>query len=88
MVSPFSMSPDAAPEPVVRSGPRVHYRDHAGEQRVVLIRCDDPESWATDSLSAHSPLGRALLGHRAGDEVEVVLHAAVPTRRVTIDTIG
>ena len=73
--------------PVVRPGSRVRYRTAGGEQRVVLIRSEDPESWAVDSLSAGSPLGTALLGHRVGDEVDVVLHAAIPTRRVTIEAV-
>jgi transcription elongation GreA/GreB family factor len=81
------MSPEADQEPVVRPGSRVRYRTAGGEHRVVSIRYDEPESWAADSLSADSPLGRALLGRRAGDEVEVVLHAAIPTRRVTIEAI-
>lgn len=54
---------------------------------MVLLRGDGTESWATDSLSADSPLGRALLGHRVGDEVEIALHAAIPTRRLTIEAI-
>ncbi len=82
------MSADGARDgPIVRLGSRVRIRENDGESRIVPIRGDEPGSWATDSLSADSPLGAALLGRRAGDEVEVAMHASIPVRRVTIEAI-
>lgn len=75
------------PDITVQPGSRVRIRDGDAQQRVVLIRGDDAESWAADSIHADSPLARSLLGHRAGDEVEVHLHPEVPIRKVTIVAI-
>jgi transcription elongation GreA/GreB family factor len=54
---------------------------------MILMRCDDGESWAVDSLSTNSPLGLALMGRQVGDDIEVNLHAAIPVRRVKIEGI-
>jgi transcription elongation GreA/GreB family factor len=74
-------------EPAVRPGSRVRIRDADGRERAILIRSQDPESWAVDSLALDSPLGAALLGRHAGDEVDVILHPSIPVRRVTIEAI-
>lgn len=72
------------PAAMVRAGSRVRIRLGDDQERVVHIRRDEPESWAADSISADTPLARALLGHRAGDEVTIELHPAVPIRKLTI----
>jgi transcription elongation GreA/GreB family factor len=74
-------------EPIVRAGSRVRIRESDGQVRVILMRDDDAEVWAWDSLSTNSPLGLALLGRHVGDEVEVNLHAVIPVRRVKIEGI-
>lgn len=74
-------------ERTVQQGSQVRLRDADGQERVLLIRRDQPEWSAMDSISADTPLARALIGHRAGDEVEVRLHPAVPVHRVAILSI-
>jgi transcription elongation GreA/GreB family factor len=73
--------------PIVRAGSRVHIRESDGRARVILMRSDDAEEWAVDSLSTNSPLGLALMGRHVGEEVEVNLHAVIPVRRVKIEAI-
>jgi transcription elongation GreA/GreB family factor len=73
--------------PIVRAGSRVRIRESDGRERMILMRDDDEEAWAWDSLSTNSPLGAALLGRHVGDEVEVDLHAVIPVRRVRIEAI-
>jgi transcription elongation GreA/GreB family factor len=69
----------------VHQGSRVRYRDGDGQERVVLLRDDDdPAMWVRDGVSTNTPLARAILGHRAGEEVEVVLHPPLPVRKVRI----
>jgi hypothetical protein len=80
-------SPATTQQPVVRLGSRVRIRYDQGQSRTVLIRTGEPQAWAVDSLSADSPLGTALMGHHAGEEVEVVLHPSIPSRRVKIEAI-
>jgi len=72
--------------PRVQHGSRVRIQEADGVERVLLVR-DDDEGWAVDSIHVDTPLMRALLGHRAGDEVEVRLHEAVPVRKVTVLSI-
>lgn len=69
----------------VQLGSQVRFREASGEWRTVQIR--DDANWTYDMLAAESPLGRALMGHRVGEEVEVHLAASLPTRRVTIEAI-
>ena len=87
--SPSGRSGDARAmkEAVVRPGSRVHISDNDGQ----VARSPDPKRrvrpWATDSLSADSPLGGALIGGHVGQEDEVVLHTSLPVRRVKIEAI-
>lgn len=68
----------------VQIGCRVRLRDQDGQERSIRIRGDGQESWAADSVTADTPLARALVGHQVGDLVDVVVHPALPTRQVTI----
>jgi transcription elongation GreA/GreB family factor len=84
------LTESAEPEregPIVRAGSRVRIRESDGRERLILMRDDDAESWALDGLSTNSPLGAALLGRHVGEEVEVILHAVIPVRRVKIEAI-
>jgi transcription elongation GreA/GreB family factor len=71
-------------KPTVQQGSRVRIQDGDGQERVILIRGEGAESWAADSITTDTPLARAILGHRAGDEVTVEPHPSVPVRKVTI----
>jgi transcription elongation GreA/GreB family factor len=77
------MASNDVPDATVQPGSRVRIHDGDREQ-VVHIRDDRPASWAVDSISANTPMARALIGHRAGDEVTIDVHPAVPVRKVTI----
>jgi transcription elongation factor GreA len=52
----------------VRLGSRVKVRDADGEAEFFVVPAEEADCMA-DRVSADSPLGRALLGCRAGDEV-------------------
>jgi transcription elongation GreA/GreB family factor len=71
--------------PTVRQGSRVRIREAGGDARTIQMRDDTAPTH--DSLHPESPLGRALMGHHPGDEVEVVLHEGLPVRRVTVEAI-
>ena len=66
---------------VVRIGSRVTYREEGGRDAVARLR--GGEQRQADDISANSPLGDALLGHKVGDEVVVSL-THVLARKVTI----
>lgn len=51
---------------VVRLGSRVRVRDIDGEEELVVVPPEEADP-THDLVSAHSPLGRALLGRRLGD---------------------
>lgn len=53
---------------VVRVGSRVRVRDADGEDEFTIVAECEADALA-DRISAESPFGRALLGHRAGDRV-------------------
>jgi len=52
----------------VRIGSRVRVRDVDGEAEFAVVGPEDADAIA-DRVSAESPLGRALLGRRLGEEV-------------------
>ena len=68
----------------IRRGSRVRIRYAGGREESLLIRGCDHESWAVDSIDSETPLARALVGKRAGDEVEFQVHEAVPVRWLTV----
>jgi transcription elongation factor GreA len=53
---------------MVRLGSRVRIRDADGEAEFAIVPSEDADV-AEERVSAESPLGRALLGRRLGDEV-------------------
>jgi transcription elongation GreA/GreB family factor len=53
---------------MVRMGSRVRVRDADGEAEFAVVAPEDADA-AAERVSASSPLGRALLGRRLGDEV-------------------
>ena len=55
-------------ESMVRIGSRVRVRDVDGEAEFAVVGPEDADAIA-DRVSAESPLGRALLGRRLGEEV-------------------
>jgi transcription elongation factor GreB len=63
-------------------GARVTLEADSGEQRRYRIVGPDELDMGSDYISMDAPLGRALLGRRLDDEVDVVLGA--DTRRFTI----
>ena len=62
-------------------GSSVHVSDHEGEERYTIVGSEDSDVTA-GRISADSPLGRALLGHGAGDEVPVRTPGGL--RRITV----
>jgi transcription elongation factor GreB len=63
--------PPPGPEEQVRFGATIAIEDDAGRSRTVRIVGIDEADAARGAISWTSPLARALLGHRAGDEVEL-----------------
>jgi transcription elongation factor GreA len=76
-----SMVELAEPVTVVAIGSRVLLRDADGEFECTLVPAHDSDV-ARQLVSLESPLGRALLGRRAGDHVTVA--APVGQRPVVI----
>jgi transcription elongation factor GreA len=76
----------AGPEDgVVRQGSTVMLRDDQGqEQRVQLVDGAEVESDLGD-VSLDSPVGQAILGHAAGDQVSV--HLPSGERRLTLVSV-
>ncbi|MBI3978789.1 MAG: transcription elongation factor GreA [Chloroflexi bacterium] len=66
----------------VELGSRVAIRDEEGEESLYTIVGPQEASPAHGKISDESPVGRALLGHRAGDEVQVTTPAG--PRRLAI----
>ena len=54
----------------VRMGCRVVVRDELGEDEYTIVRAGEADA-TRGRISAESPVGRALLGHRSGDRIEV-----------------
>jgi transcription elongation GreA/GreB family factor len=67
---------------VVRVGSRVRLRGTASEDDEVVI-VESPSNMGRFRLSTATPLGHALLGHRAGDVVIVHIEEG-PARTFTI----
>jgi transcription elongation factor GreB len=65
------LSPEAAPEGIVAFGTWVTVEDGEGRRSAWRIVGPDEADARRGLVSAASPVGRALLGRRAGDEVEV-----------------
>lgn len=55
-------------EGVILVGSRVRVRGSGGEDEFTIVLACDADATA-DLVSAESPCGRALLGHRVGDRV-------------------
>ena len=53
---------------LVRMGSRVRVRDMDGDAEFAVVPPEEADATA-DRISASSPLGRALLGRRLGEEV-------------------
>ncbi len=82
------MSAGASPgigEDVVEAGSRVLVRDDEGERELRIVEPADADAWS-GRVSTESPLGRALLGHTAGDRV--VVRAPAGGRAVSIMRVG
>ena len=69
-------------EATVEHGSRVSYREPDGGVRTIQIYDGLAPSYTT--VRSDSPLGRAVMGRRVGDEVVIELHGDVPDRTVTI----
>jgi transcription elongation GreA/GreB family factor len=75
---------DADIDPVVAVGSRVRIRGAGvGEQEIAIVEADDEGLYR---LSTRTPLARALIGRRQGDEVKVETDAGIATFLiVTVD---
>jgi transcription elongation factor GreB len=65
------LGPDSAPGGRVAFGTWVTVRDEEGKRTTWRIVGPDEADPRQGRVSAHSPVGRALLGHRVGDSIEV-----------------
>ncbi|MFM2245053.1 MAG: hypothetical protein RL071_1127 [Pseudomonadota bacterium] len=68
--------------PTVRFGARVVVEDDEGERRVFRLVDKDESDVSRGRISVQSPIGRALLGKRPGDAVEVVLPKGTATYEI------
>ena len=68
---------------VVAVGSRVRVRDVEGEEEFALVAPHEADALA-DRVSVDSPLGRALLGRRPGDEVRF----RAPGGDLTVTVVG
>jgi transcription elongation factor GreA len=66
---------------VIRLGSRVRVHDSDGDAEFSVVEPGDADAGA-ERVSAESPLGRALIGRRVGDEVR--FRAAVGVLAVTV----
>jgi transcription elongation factor GreA len=64
---------------VVAVGATVRVRSEDGEETYAIVGAAEADPLG-GRISNESPLGRALLGHRAGDEVEWTSPAGVVSR--------
>ena len=77
---------DRAPRNLVTMNSRVRVRDlESDETEVYTLVYPDEADIEAGRVSAISPLGRALLGRRAGEEIEVV--APMGVRRMKIEKV-
>lgn len=75
---------------VAKVGSRVRVRDAYGDEEYTLVRSDEADA-THGRISTDSPVGRALLGGRRGDQVQVqtpgglrsltILQVVAPLRR-------
>jgi len=65
------LGPEGAPDGTVAFGGWVTVRDEAGTRSTWRIVGPDEADPRRGQVSAHSPVGRALLGREVGDSVEV-----------------
>ncbi len=70
---------------LIQMGSRVRIRDADGEAEFCIVPSEDADV-AEQRVSAESPLGRALLGRRLGDEVRFRAPGGVLT--VAIVAVG
>jgi transcription elongation factor GreA len=71
---------------VVRVGSEVHVKDDKGKSQTFTI-VGSAEAKPPERLSNESPVGKALLGHKKGETVEVALPSG-SKRRLKITKIG
>lgn len=55
----------------IRFGARVELRQDSGKTMIIQLVGEDEIDPSTGRISLKSPIGKALIGHRAGDKVEV-----------------
>lgn len=79
------ISADAYPSDRVEIGSRVVVRDQEGEEGHYTIVGSAEANPSQGKISNESPVGRALLGKRVGEEAEVMAPAGV--RRLTVISI-
>ena len=72
---------------VVRVGSQVHVKDAAGKSLTYTIVGSTEADPSANRLSNESPVGKALLGHKKGDTVEVHLPSG-KVRKLKIDKIA
>jgi transcription elongation factor GreA len=65
----------------VKVGSLVCVQDREGEEEYTIVRCEEADAYSR-RISTESPLGMALLGHAAGEQVKV--RAPGGLRAVTI----
>ncbi len=70
---------------VIRQGSTVVLRDAAGGQRRFVLLDGAEVEASPDEVALDAPLGRALLGHAAGDEIAVDLPGG--ERRFTVVSV-
>jgi transcription elongation GreA/GreB family factor len=59
---------------LVQPGSHVRVHDDDGERELVIVEPNDAD-FSVGRVSSESPLGRAMLGHRAGERVVVLAPA-------------
>ncbi len=77
---------DEAPSEFIKIGSRVTVVTDGGSKETYQIVGSAEANAKERRISNESPVGRALLGHNVGDEVEVVVPAGL--RRLTVTKIG
>jgi transcription elongation factor GreA len=70
---------------IIRIGSRVRIQDADGVAEFRLVQPEDADAVA-ERVSCESPLGRALLGRRTGEEVR--FHAPGGVLTVTVVEVG
>ncbi|MEA2171440.1 MAG: transcription elongation factor GreA [Solirubrobacteraceae bacterium] len=73
---------------IVRVGVTVDYKEGSKSSKVMIVGSTESDPSATPKkLSNESPVGKALLGHKKGDTVKVVLPSG-KTKELTISKIA